>query len=67
LSALVNALDLAQTVSRHIAQTMKPALREHGMDAEVSFSIRADGNGAVMVAQDATRGQIACKLTIRPE
>lgn len=65
--ALVNAVAAAETISRYVARKMKPSLRENGAIAEVSFSIRCDGNGSVMLAQDAARGQLLCKLTIRPE
>ncbi len=66
LTALASAIVSAEKFSRYIAKTMKPALREHGMDAEITFGVRCDGFGAVMIAQDLGRGQLTCKLTIRP-
>lgn len=64
-SALINAVATADQFGRFVAAKLKPMCRENGMDAEVSFSIRVDGNGTFMVAQQWDRGQILCKLTIK--
>lgn len=66
LKALVNAIEMAKTLSRHLAKEIKPALREYNMDAELSFGVRCDGHGSVMIAMDKDKGQLSCKLTIRP-
>lgn len=65
LKALVNAVDLAKTFSRHLAREMKPVLTENNMDAEISFAVRCDGHGSVMIAMDTDKGQLACKLSMR--
>src|SRR5690606_34618187 len=66
LSALIKAVGAAEKFSRFVAKTMKPALRENGMEAEITFGVRCDGFGSVMIAQDIAKGQLACKLLIRP-
>jgi len=64
--ATENAVRSAQLLAMYVADKLKPVLVDRGMAAEIAFGIRCDGNGSVMVAQDPARGQLACKLIIRP-
>ncbi|MBW1877673.1 MAG: hypothetical protein JRI25_07335 [Deltaproteobacteria bacterium] len=64
--ATENAVKSAQLLAMYVADKLKPVLVDRGVAAEISFSIRCDGNGSVMVAQDSARGQLACKLIIQP-
>ena len=65
--ALVNLVNLAETVSRYIAKEMKDVVNQNGMEAEVSFSVRADGNGAFMLGQNPEKGQFRCVLRMKPQ
>ena len=35
------------------------------MDAEITFAVKCDGHGSVMIAMDKDKGQLTCKLSIR--
>jgi hypothetical protein len=64
--ATENAVQSAQLLAMYVTDKLKPVLIDRGVSAEVSFGIRCDGNGAVMIAQDLGKAQFTCKLTIRP-
>jgi len=64
--AVENAVLSARQLAVYLADQLKPVLTERGMSAEVSFGIRCDGSGTVMIAQELSKGQFACRLTIQP-
>lgn len=61
--ALHNIDGLMRSVARSLAGGAMQEFGELGFDAEVCFSIRADGNGTVMIAQDPSLGQF--KVTLK--
>ena len=65
LTALRVAVETARTFAAHAARELRPTLADHGMDAEISFSIKCDGNGTVLLAQDPSVGQLQFKLLIK--
>ena len=64
-TAVLKAVEQMEMVARFLAQKMTPAVREYGMDAEIAWSMRIDGNGSVMIGQDVARGQLRCTLTMK--
>lgn len=66
LSALKGAVDMAKTFSAYVAREIKPVLNQHQMYAEITFAVKCDGHGSVMIAMDKDKGQLTCKLAIRP-
>ena len=63
--ALTNALELIAQMARKLSVDVGNALDGTGMDFEVKFSVRADGNGIVMVSQHASEGQLQCTLSYK--
>lgn len=66
LTALAVAVKTARTFAEHAARELRPLVSEQGMEAELDFSIKCDGNGAVMLAQDRSVGQLHFKLLLKP-
>ena len=50
--ALKRGLANAEALSRYIGKTFRPAAQESNVETVVEFSIRLDGNGVYMIAQD---------------
>lgn len=65
-AAVVNAVGIVKTVAGYMAQEVAPILRSTGALLEVNFSVRADGNGMVMICEDASQGQFQCSLKFAP-
>jgi hypothetical protein len=61
--ALDNSIALIKRVAQKIATEVAPAIDGSYCAIDVAFSIRADGNGTVMIAQDPNLGQF--HVTIR--
>lgn len=57
-TAFVRSVDMALLVARRWATVFRAA----GVDAEVEFAMKCDGNGVVMVAEGPDKGQFRCKL-----
>lgn len=63
--AIVNCIDVIKHVARHMVKEIGPITRG-GLAADIAFAVRADGNGLVMVSQDATEGQFQVTLKFVP-
>jgi hypothetical protein len=60
--ALDNSLDLIRQVATKLATEVAPTLDGTLCSVELTFSVRADGNGTVMIAQDPSLGQFRVTL-----
>ena len=61
--AFQNSVDIILKVSTAIAKDVAPAMVGTGCTFEVQYSVRADGNGTVMLCQDPDHGQF--RVTIK--
>lgn len=61
--ALDNCIDLIRKVAEKLSADVAPVIDGSYCALDVSFSIRADGNGTVMIGQDPNCGQF--HVTIR--
>jgi len=62
-TALDNCIDLIRKVAQKISTEVAPAIDGSYCAMDISFSIRADGNGTVMLGQDPNVGQF--QVTIK--
>ncbi len=62
LRAVINCQELVGKIARGFATSVGNALDGTGMDFEVEFAVRADGNGSVMISQHTTEGQFICRI-----
>lgn len=60
--ALVNCLDTIRTLATAMGQQLGPMMQRSGASFEMSFAVRADGSGLVMVSEDAQTGQFQCTI-----
>lgn len=60
--ALINAVATARTFARFLANELGPTLKETGAEADITFSIKADSQGMVMIGMKPGEGQIHCSL-----
>jgi hypothetical protein len=60
--ALVNLVDVASTFAKYIATEFNRALSGQNAEAEVSFAVKADSFGMVMVGMKPNEGQLQCTL-----
>jgi hypothetical protein len=61
--ALDNSIDLIQKIVARLSTEVMPAIDGQLCAMDVTFSIRADGNGTIMVAQTPEVGQF--RVTIK--
>ena len=61
--ALDNSIDLIQKIVARMSTEVMPSIDGQLCSMEVSFSIRADGNGTIMLAQTPEAGQF--RVTIK--
>jgi hypothetical protein len=61
--ALDNCMDLIKKVAHRLSTDVAPTIDGTYCAMDVTFSIRADGNGTVMLGQDPSCGQF--QVTIR--
>lgn len=61
--ALTNTIDLIRLVASKVTSDVAPVIDGTYCSIDITFSIRADGNGTVMIAQDPSLGQF--KITIK--
>jgi hypothetical protein len=62
-TALDNSIALIKKVAQKIADEVAPSIDGSYCAIDIAFSIRADGNGTVMIGQDPSVGQF--HVTIR--
>ena len=63
IDAYKNSIDVIKTVAANVAREVAPGMVGTGCTFDVQFSVRADGNGAVMLAQNPDHGQF--RVTIK--
>lgn len=61
--ALDNAIDLIQKVVARVSTEVMPAVDGQLCSMDLTFGVRADGNGTIMIAQTPELGQF--KVTIK--
>ena len=61
--ALQNAIETSARVASRFARELRPVMASTGSDAEVSFSMKCDHTGLVMLAMNPEEGQF--KVTLR--
>ena len=61
--ALDNSIDLIQKIVARLSTEVMPAVDGQLCSMDLSFSVRADGNGTIMIAQTPELGQF--KVTIK--
>ena len=63
MDAFSNSMEVVTLVVKPLAEAMNQATQGSGCGYSVQFSVRADGNGAVMLAQTPDIGQFRITLT----
>lgn len=64
--AVMNILDTVKTMVKYMGDDLGPTLRASGAGFEMSFAVRADLSGLVMVSEDASKGQFQCVVRWAP-
>jgi hypothetical protein len=64
--AFKNSIDIIKLVASTVAKEVSPAMVGTGCTYEIEFSVRTDGNGTVMLAQDPSLGQFKVKVSWMP-
>ena len=65
MDAYKNLVGVIADVSSRLGRDLEERTQGTGVDWKVEFSVRADGNGTVMLGQDPTVGQFRVTLTPR--
>lgn len=63
MRAIQNMVATIKDLAEYMGDELTPVLEQTGASFELSFAVRADGNGLVMVSESAEIGQFQCKLT----
>ncbi len=63
--AFKNAVETAKTLAGHLATELRPTLNATGADAEITFAIKCDSAGMVLISQRTSEGQFLCKLLFK--
>ena len=63
IEAYQNSVDVIRKVASSIAKEVAPGMVGTGCTFDVQFSVRADGNGTVMLSQNPDHGQF--RVTIK--
>ena len=64
--AIENVISSIRLVAKHMAKEVGPALRGSGAAFELSFAVRADNTGLVMISEQANLGQFQCTMKWPP-
>lgn len=65
--AIMNVLETVRTLVTYMGEDIGPAVRASGASFEMSFAVRADLAGLVMVSEDAKKGQFQCVVRWMPQ
>lgn len=63
LDAYKGSIDIIRKVAANIAREVSPGMVGTGCTFDVQFSVRADGNGTVMLSQNPDHGQF--RVTVK--
>lgn len=64
--AITNVFETVKLLVEHANKNVGPALRGTGAAFEMSFAVRADSGGLVMISEHANVGQFQCTLKWPP-
>lgn len=64
--AIANCMNMVKLVAAYFNHEVGPVIRKLGGSIELSFAIRSDSLGNVMIAQDSHEGQFQLKLVVSP-
>jgi hypothetical protein len=65
-SALVNMVRTIKVVCGYLGEEIGPVARKSGATMEISFAVRADSYGLVMVSESTHVGQFSCTVRFSP-
>lgn len=66
-SALVNAMETATYFAGRMVNEFRDVVNEAGGEAEISYSMKCDHTGLVMLAMNPEEGQFKVTLRIKPD
>lgn len=64
--AIANVIEMIKLLVGHVGAEVAPALRRTGAAFDLSFSVRADSQGLVMISEHANVGQFQCTVKFPP-
>lgn len=64
--AITNIVRTIKVVCGYLGEEIGPVARRSGATMEISFAVRADSYGLVMVSESTTIGQFACTVRFAP-
>lgn len=65
--ALVNAMETATYFAGRLVNEFRDVVNEAGGEAEISYSMKCDHTGLVMLAMNPEEGQVKVTLRIKPD
>lgn len=63
--ALQNAIATTSQIAQKFAESLRPTMSATGADAEVSFSMKCDHTGLVMIAMNPGEGQFSVTMSFK--